>query len=318
MHSSDELKNVHVPVMPNEVLSALKWRATFLDNNTPSKNLTVFDGTLGGAGHAEIILKYLSETADPNLNIRYLATDLDALAIQRASQRLDKYSNQTQFLHMSYLAGLRHLVEQGDVRFDFVHLDLGFSSNQLEDARFGLSFMRDGPLDMRMSQSGETAWELLNTLTPVELMKILSAYGEVHRVGFVAHKIIDGIQKGHVTNSTLSLAQYLDRLLRNAKTKSHPATTVFQALRIAVNDELATLHTFLKELPTLLNHNAVISIISFHSLEDRIVKYWGNSLESLTPMAKRPLEPTEEELECNSRARSAKLRVYRWVANAKY
>lgn len=317
MHS-EELKNVHIPVMPAEVLSALKWRSACLKGNTPLSSITVFDGTLGGAGHAEIILKYLTDTAEPKLNIRYIATDLDALAIQRASKRLGAYSNHTEFLHMSYLAGLRHLIEQGGVGLDFVHLDLGFSSNQLEDSRFGLSFMRDGPLDMRMSQSGETAWELLNTLTPVELMKILSAYGEVHRVGFVAHKIIDGIQKGQITNSTLSLAQYLDRLLRNAKTKSHPATTVFQALRIAVNDELATLHTFLKELPDLLNDQAVVSIISFHSLEDRIVKYWGNSLESLTHMAKRPLEPTDEELQCNSRARSAKLRVYRWVANGKY
>ena len=195
-------------------------------------------------------------------------------------------------------------------------LDLGYSSNQLEDPEYGMSFQAqaDGPIDMRLSRPpvGPSAWDLLCENSDDELADILYVYGEIHDSRRVARKIHEAISSGEITNSTNSLASFMSRIDRAKKQSIHPATLVFQALRIAVNDELRNLDEFLKKAILRLKPSGVLAIISFHSLEDRLVKRWGQgNSEKIETLTRKPIEASEDEARDNPRSRSAKLRVYR-------
>jgi len=290
------------------------------------------DATLGGGGHAAAILEASSPTGT------LLGIDRDPDAIEAARHRLapfgdrvtlvcDRYSRLPEILkERSY----GHPAEQGP-EVDGLVLDAGVSSHQLDTPDRGFSFREDGPLDMRMGQSGMSCGELLDDLDNDALRRILREYGEVKRAGFLANRILERRREGAL-ETTAQLADLVASLSpqRYGTKQIHPATLVFQALRIAVNGELDELSTLCDSLPAILRKTGVAVIISFHSLEDRTVKkaFIKNSrgpaipagvplrqdeieLGPLEVLTRRPVRPAASEVETNARARSAKLRAVR-------
>jgi 16S rRNA (cytosine1402-N4)-methyltransferase len=175
-----------------------------------------------------------------------------------------------------------------------------------------MSFAVDAPLDMRLSRQGKTAWDLINEASDQELGDILKAYGEMPGAHSIARRVRDAVSRGEVTNSTASLAHFLERAgAGRGRSKIHPATLVFQALRIAVNDELRVLDHFLDGVKLRLSHRGRLAVITFHSLEDRVVKRWAaRHASAIDQVTRKPVTAGPEETKANPRARSAKLRVY--------
>ena len=277
------------------------------------------DGTAGGGGHSAEILSRLTTGS-----LYSIDQDPDAIATVTERFRGDSRSHivQGNFGQMKRL-----LNDLGVTAVDGVLLDIGVSSHQLDERSRGFSYHEDAPLDMRMSQSGETAADLVNTLSVGELSRIISLYGE-EKYAFSIAKGIARYREEKPIETTLELAEIVkENVPQRVRRDGHPARKTFQAIRIAVNHELDVLETGLQDAFELLNKGGRLSVITFHSLEDRIVKqFMRDKAEGCTcpkdfpvcvcgkkPKVKiitrKPILPSEEELEANPRARSAKLRI---------
>ena len=303
----------HVPVMLEEVLRFLQ----------PRPGSYYIDGTLGGGGHTAAIL----ERSAPDG--RVLGIDTDVRALTRVRERLSEYvENRRLVLMHGNFAELARIADKASfVPVQGVLLDLGFSSDQMEDPQRGFSFSTDGPLDMRLDQSLEvSAADLVNTASERELADIFWRYGEESRSRQIARRIVQGRARGAITR-TAQLAALVAAGVPYKPGAIHPATKAFQALRIAVNHELESLEITLPQIVDVLQREGRMVIISFHSLEDRIVKEFmrREATDCLCPprvpvcvcghkarlrlLTLKPLIPTVQEIERNPRARSAKLRA---------
>jgi len=276
---------------------------------------TVLDGTVGQAGHAVNILN-----ARPRLKL--VCVDRDPNAIEAAKRRLAGFSDRVAFLHSSF-SNLQAAYELAGERFVGMLLDLGVSLDQLRDAARGFSFSEPGPLDMRFDPSQSlTAHEIVNRWSADELEQIFREYGEERRARSVAAAIVRARSKKPI-ETTMELAGLVAGVVRRAG-RIHPATRVFMAIRIAVNRELDELKSFLEAFPRYLATGGTTAIISFHSLEDRLVKRCfaryarsgfehGDERMEFELIYKKPLTAGDREVRMNPRARSAKLRAIRRV-----
>ena len=299
---------IHRPVMRAEAVRFL----------APDRGGIYVDGTVGLGGHAAAIL-----AAGPE--VRLIGIDRDPQALRYAAARLAQFGDRVRLVHGNYRDLAEILSNLGIEAIDGFLLDLGLSSLQLDASERGFSFRADGPLDMRMDPTqGRSAADLVNAASVEELARILRDYGEERFAGRIARAIV----AARPIETTGALAEIVRRAIprRFHERRIDPATRTFQALRIAVNDELRNLQDGLAAGFAALRPGGVIVVISFHSLEDRIVKRFFRKLatpryESLAPgpplppqaevLTKKPLRPSEEEIGENPRARSAKLRACR-------
>lgn len=302
----------HLSVLPDEVIRFLE----------PMAGKTYLDGTLGGGGHSSLILEKAS-------GAKLIGIDRDRAALAAAGARLAMHGDRVRLLHGDFADVARLLSTLGISELDGFILDLGVSSHQLDTRERGFSFQQDAPLDMRMdTSSGETAAELINELPEAELEQIISHYGEDRWAKRIAAFIVRERAESPIT-TTLRLVDIIKGAVPKAKwdERIHPATRTFQALRIAVNTELASLERGMRAALDLLKPGGRGVIISFHSLEDRIVKHifkeyaegctcprqlpicvCGN-LPRVKILTGRPVTATAAETDENPRARSAKLRA---------
>lgn len=275
----------HVPVLAAEVLDALN----------PAAGKMFVDGTLGGAGHTRLLLA---------AGARVYGIDQDPFALDRAREAgLDGLT----VLQGNYRDMGALLAGAGVSEVDGVLLDIGVSSFQLDDTDRGFSYHSEAPLDMRMSQSGESAAEVVNTYPEAELASIIYEYGEDRLSRRIARGIVYAREKAPI-ETTVQLAEIVKRAYPGFSKGIHPARRTFQALRIHVNDELGALRDGLSAAEALLRPGGRLAVISFHSLEDRIVKRFLLGSAALRPLTKRPVIAAEDEQASNPRARSAKLR----------
>jgi 16S rRNA (cytosine1402-N4)-methyltransferase len=287
----------HLPVLVEEVLEFLQ----------PHPDGIYVDGTLGGAGHA---LKILERSAPTG---RLIGIDRDKEAIEEARRRLKPYEGRTAIIHGNF-SDLREILRELNIgEVDAILLDLGVSYQQLIDAKRGFSFQSEGPLDMRMDQTGgEPASKLVNALSQGELEGILRRYGEGRWARRITKAIVRHRQKNLIATTT-QLRDIISSAVLKPPRHIHPATKAFQAIRIAVNDELNNLGKVIREGIPLVKSRGRLCIISFHSLEDRIVKetfrQYARSPELITIITRKPISPSKREIAENPRARSAKLRV---------
>ncbi|MCA9574602.1 MAG: 16S rRNA (cytosine(1402)-N(4))-methyltransferase RsmH [Polyangiales bacterium] len=287
----------HVPVLYEETLEALELRP----------GAVYADCTMGGAGHSEGILQRSAPDG------RLIALDRDPAALAAGRARLAPYESRVSIVHASFDALPRVLDELGVARVHGVLADVGVSSPQLDHAERGFSFGQDGPLDMRMdTSSGETAAELIARLDADELADVIYQLGEERRSRPIARSIKNAQAEGRL-GTTSDLRAAVVRVMGPRSGKIDSATRTFQALRLAVNGELEQLRALAAALPDVLHDGGVAAIISFHSLEDRIVKWAFRDDARLAPTTKRPVIAGEAELAANPRARTAKLRVARRV-----
>lgn len=281
----------HIPVLLPEVLQAFE-----------GKRISVFfEGTVGAGGHAKAILE-----SHPEI-VRYFACDRDAKALALAKKELKPWWEKVEWVQGPFSELDTYMKERKVSEIDGFFIDIGVSSMQFDEGERGFSFRVDAPLDMRMDESGPTtAADLINELPEAELARIFFEYGEEFR-SRAAAKVIVAARKKRKIRTTQELTDILEPVLR--KGKIHFATKVFQALRIAVNDELGQLKKGLDAAVDRLSIGGVIAVISFHSLEDRIVKWKFREEKRLQVITKKPIEATREETKKNPRSRSAKLRV---------
>jgi 16S rRNA (cytosine1402-N4)-methyltransferase len=276
----------------------------------PRPGAIYVDGTVGEGGHSRAIL----EAAGPGT--RLLGFDRDVEALAAAKQALQPYGEQATLIHASYRDAEPALREMGISSVDGVLLDLGISSRQLEDSARGFSFQTQGPLDMRMDRrDSATAADLVNRLSETELMRILDEYGEERYSRRIARALLRRRESGPIL-TTQALVDAIRASVPSAYLhgRLHFATRTFQALRIAVNHELEDLAESLRRFAGLLTPGGRLVILSFHSLEDRIVKHTFREIGrdpngSFLIVTKRPIPCSREECIANPRARSAKLRV---------
>ncbi|XXY09326.1 16S rRNA (cytosine(1402)-N(4))-methyltransferase RsmH [Sorangium sp. So ce185] len=287
----------HVSVLGREVLAAL----------APVSQGVYVDATLGAGGHTEAIL----ETP----GTRVIGIDRDERALSIARARLARMGDRVTYVHGEFSEIERHLAALGVPQVDGLVADIGVSSMQLDDPGRGMSFRAEGPLDMRMDRSrGETALELIERLSDEELADVIYRYGEERRSRRVARCIKQAAEGGELA-TTLDLRRAVVRAVGPARIGGvDPATRTFQALRIAVNGELDELEALLEAAPRIVAPAGVLAVISFHSLEDRIVKRALREPEVWQPLTKKPVTAGDEEIESNPRARSAKLRAARRVS----
>ena len=298
----------HVPVLYREVIEGLNVK----------KNCLIVDGTLGGGGHSELILK-------SDKSAKVIAFDRDGEAISFASERLKKFKDRFSAVHSNFKNIVQFLKENG-IKADGVLLDLGVSSHQIDDPARGFSFRFDSELDMRMDTNEElTAKDVVNFYKEEELVKILSNYGEER----YSKRVARGIISARPIMTTGELKKAVEDVVNkiNRKETASSVQRVFQAIRIEVNKELEELYELIVSLPEVLNAGARIAIISFHSLEDRIVKRAFGELttECVCPpripicvcghvkkaknITRKPITASEDELTTNSRSSCAKLRI---------
>jgi 16S rRNA (cytosine1402-N4)-methyltransferase len=286
----------HATVLRDEVAQAI----------SPRPGGTYVDATLGAGGHTVALLE-----AEPKARI--VGLDRDPYAIAAASERLALVADRVMLVHGTFSGVRERLDALGIERADGIVLDLGVSSPQLEDPERGMSFRREGPLDMRMDpESGETALELVGRLADDELADLIYQYGDERRSRRIARSIKKALAAGEL-RTTLDLRRAIIRAVGPARVGGiDPATRTFQAIRIGVNRELEELEQLLSALPRVLVRGGVAAVITFHSLEDRLVKRAFHRPE-WQPVTKKPVLPTDEECMRNSRARSAKLRAAAFV-----
>ncbi|WP_052289748.1 16S rRNA (cytosine(1402)-N(4))-methyltransferase RsmH [Scytonema millei] len=285
----------HVPVLSRELIAGLAVRA----------GGHYLDATVGGGGHSRLILQ-----AAPD--VKLTALDRDAAAIAAAQTQLAEFGDRVQFLRSNFAT-----YSPQDTTFDGIIADLGVSSYQFDTAARGFSFRHDAPLDMRMDdRQSLTAAEAINTWDEKKLADIFFHYGEERFSRRIARRIVEKRPFHTTTELAAAIASAVPGAYRHGKSRSqtrqksiHPATRVFQALRIAINDELTSLENFLQLAPTWLKPGGSIIVISFHSLEDRIVKNAFRASELLQIITKKPLIAQTDELAQNPRSRSAKLRI---------
>lgn len=320
--NADSKSSEHLPVMVSEMLRALE----------PKAGEVFVDGTFGGGGYSMALLD--------STDCRVFGIDRDPDAIVRGQKMVARYSGRLVLIkgHFSDMATL--ILQAGEKKVDGVAMDLGISSFQIADASRGFSFLRDGPLDMRMDGIGLTAAEVVNSFSEKELADIFFEYGEEKKSYHIAHIIVSARKsKPILTTSQLASLIVGATKIRNPKKAGfiHPATRVFQALRIFVNKELEELEAGLKAAEFILREGGRLVIVSFHSLEDRIVKKFLKQRSGKIPQGSRhsPPEatpgtwreptfllprgkagrPTLAEITSNPRARSARLRfAYRTAA----
>jgi 16S rRNA (cytosine1402-N4)-methyltransferase len=284
--------------------------AEVLEGLAPQPGAVIVDGTLGGGGHT----RALAERVQPGG--RVIALDRDSAAILAAGRYLADLPvfarlEQANFCDLpEVLEGVTSLLPQNRRTVDGILLDLGLSSDQLADNERGFSFSSTGPLDLRFDTSrGKPAWRLLERLSAEHLADLIYQYGEERYSRRIARAIIERRQDKPIETAA-DLAELVRRCVpRSRHERIDPATRTFQALRIAVNDELKSLEIALRRLPDCLRPGGRLAIISFHSLEDRRVKEAFRDDPRLTPLAKKPITPSEEEVAVNPRSRSAKLRI---------
>ncbi|MBD3251610.1 16S rRNA (cytosine(1402)-N(4))-methyltransferase RsmH [Candidatus Uhrbacteria bacterium] len=289
------MTSIHQAVMTTELIDAIR----------PQAGGRYLDGTLGGGTHTEALLQ---DSAPDGV---VCSLDVDPVALERARERFKGMEPRW----IGVEANFRHLAEvttdQGLTPLEGVVLDLGFSSDELEDFSKGISFQQDGPLDMRLgpkaNEDGLTAADIVNSWTQQEIETVLRNFGEESHARTIAREILKARKAARIIG-TLDLVSVIKKAVPHRPSKIHPATKTFQALRIVVNDELESLRMAIKGAQQVLKPGGRLAVITFHSLEDRIVKQAFQS-ETWSPVYKKPLEPTEIEIKQNPRARSAKLRA---------
>jgi 16S rRNA (cytosine1402-N4)-methyltransferase len=288
-----EPSTVHIPVLLDQVVQWLQ----------PHPGSVLVDGTLGGGGHARALAAGVGEKG------LLIALDRDPAALDAAEQSLRGLPVK---LAQANFCDLPEVLEQLKItKVDGVLLDLGISSDQLADGERGFSFSSTGPLDLRFDpMSGEPARRLINRLSVEHLTQLLSSYGEERYSPRIARAIVEQ-RRLHPIETSAELADLVRRSVPNLPggQRIDPATKTFQALRIAVNDELKSLEIALRRIPDCLNPGARMAVISFHSLEDRRVKEAFRKDERLTSLTRKPVCPDDAETARNPRSRSAKLRV---------
>jgi 16S rRNA (cytosine1402-N4)-methyltransferase len=306
--SPRDLPFYHLPVLMQEVIDMLQ----------PEPGKLIFDGTLGGGGHTEALLQR---------GARVVAMDQDDEALRYAGERLKPYADRFCALKGNFRDFPSVLAEAGVTGLDGMLIDIGVSSHHLDAAERGFSFAKDGPLDMRMNTSESlTAADIVNTYSQEELERILFENAEESQARRIARAIVHDREKQPFT-TTLQLAEMIARICPQHGKKKHPATLTFQALRCEVNQEYNALRDFLAAAPKWLKPGGRLVVISFHSIEDRIVKQslqhqsapfidkpeWPEAKRNpdctLRLLTKKPLEAGEIELALNPRSRSARLRA---------
>ncbi|NCO28335.1 MAG: hypothetical protein COS15_01680 [Caldiserica bacterium CG02_land_8_20_14_3_00_36_38] len=284
---------IHIPVLIDEALEYLCIK----------KGEIIFDCTVGEGGHSIEFLKRVGPEG-------YLVgVDLDSSVLKKAEERLSTVSTNFKLFRGNFKDISNIIIEIGLGKVDKVFADLGMSSFQLSEGDFGFSFKEDGPLDMRMDKYVKlTAEDVINKFSEKEIASILWEYGEERFSKLIAKKIVE-IRKVRKINTTFELADIIVRIYPVHHRKIHPATKTFQALRIYVNDELNNLKLMLDKAPEILKVGGRIAVISYHSLEDRIIKNAFKSDQRLRVINKKVVKPGPVELKANRRARSAKMRV---------
>ena len=308
------MENSHTPVMINEIISFLPT----------DKSINVMDATFGGGGYSKAILEKLEVN-------HLLAIDRDPISKVFSKEIESKHTNFTlindKFSRIEQIVNNMKLKEK---KFDIILFDLGVSSNQLDNSKRGFSFNSDGPLDMRMGLSNKSAYDIINNYEEKNLADIIYKYGEERHSRAIAKEIVKNRKIRFISN-TIELSNIIKKCVpRKNKLKSniHPATKTFQAIRIYVNDEINELKNSLNKTLNILNKEGLILVVSFQSLEDRIVKdffnhnsgkRWRSSrhypelpdklVTQLKIITKKPLVPSASEINLNPRSRSAKLRV---------
>ena len=311
---------MHIPVLLNETVEGL----------LPSTNTVFIDGTLGGAGHSRELLNRAGK------NARLLGLDRDPAAIERCTAALAEFGNRVSIVHTPFSQMGEVAPKAGFEQVDGIMLDLGVSSFQLDERERGFSFMGDAPLDMRMdNSSGITAAEYIASFDNdwKALASILFEYGEEKQAAKIAKAIINA-QASAPIKTTLQLADIVEKAVGGRKgAPRHPATKTFQAIRIAINSELQEVKKGIEAAISLLKPGGRLAVISFHSIEDRIVKKtlaehegrweslqqggakWVGTIPAIKRVNKHPITASEEELVRNPRARSAKLRIVERIEN---
>jgi len=287
-----KIKSPHLPVLLEEVLSVFEGK----------KLQVFFEGTVGAGGHAKAILE-----AHPEIE-KYLACDRDPKALSLAHSALAPWREKVEWIHGPFAEMESYLDERGLEGIDGFLIDVGVSSMQLDERDRGFSFLGDAPLDMRMNPDSDlTAETIVNRYSETELARILFEYGEERRSRQIAKAIVEARRKKKI-KTTQELVSIIQPVA--TKGKLHPATLTFQALRIAVNDELGQLEKGLSSAIEKTFVGGTIAAISFHSLEDRIVKnIFRDQKRKLEILTKKPIEASVGEIKTNPRARSAKLRA---------
>lgn len=301
---------VHEPVLLKEILEVLR---------PPREGGTLVDATVGLGGHSEALLR-------EHPRLRLLAIDRDPVALERSRERLRPFADRVTFARGRHEELIDILKQHGITEISGLLADLGVSSMQLDDAQRGFSFRYDAPLDMRMGSEGVSAADLVRTLEETELARILRDYGEEPMARRIARAIVEARSEAPI-ETTARLSEVIRTVKRSRPHEIDPSTLTFQALRIATNEELVGLETFIDDAVSALEQEARIAVISFHSLEDRIVKQAFRRLEGectcppgmpvcgcgataiVHVMTGRPVTASEEEIARNPRSRSAKLRV---------
>ena len=289
----------HTPVLRDELVQ-LVW---------PADKHVLVDCTVGLGGHAEAMLQAAGKDA------LLIALDVDESNLRSAKERLASFSGRVRTFQANFTELPIVLAEVGVTAADVIIADLGLATSQLDDPSRGFSFSAEGPLDMRMdSRLEQTAGDLVNRLCQKPLADLIYQYGQERYSRRIAKAIIQARKQGKI-ETTCQLARIVERAYPAAARKSrrgvHPATRTFQALRIAVNDELDNLQSLLDQLDQLLAVGGRAAVISFHSLEDRCVKHAFAGLEraqKATVLTKKPITASAEEVQSNPRSRSAKLR----------
>lgn len=278
----------HIPVLAKEVIDGLALKP----------GMTVIDATVGLGGHARLALQAVGATG------KLIAVDRDPRNLEETKKRLAPFIHQTTFVQDSFAnLGNHHLPQVNAILFD-----LGYSSAHVDDPERGFSFLHDGPLDMRYDPAQElTAAMVVNQISKDELARIIRQFGEEPLAHRIAAAIFDARRKERFTR-TAQLADVIAKAVTH-RGKTHPATRTFQALRIVVNDEFGEIERGLAAASDLLLPEGRLAVITFHSLEDRLVKQLLKADASLAPITKKPIVPGREEEVSNPRARSAKLRI---------
>jgi 16S rRNA (cytosine1402-N4)-methyltransferase len=301
---------VHEPVLLQEILEVLR----------PSReDGTLVDATVGLGGHSDALLRQ-------HPRLRLLAIDRDPAALEKSRERLRPFADRVTFARGRHEELIDILKQHGITEVSGLLADLGVSSMQLDDAQRGFSFRHDAPLDMRMGSEGVSAADLVRTLEEGDLAKILRDYGEEPMAKRIARAIVEARSEAPI-ETTARLAEVIRSVKKGRPHEIDPSTLTFQALRIATNEELVGLEKFIDDAVSVLEREARIAVISFHSLEDRIVKLAFRRLEGectcppgmpvcgcgavaiVHVMTGRPVTASEEEISRNPRSRSAKLRV---------
>ena len=302
----------HVSVLLNECIEGLNIK----------ENGIYVDGTLGGAGHSSEILKRLSNEG------RLIGIDQDTDALKAAKERLKDYSNVT-FVHSNF-SNIENVLNNLNIDgVDGILMDLGVSSYQLDEGERGFSYMKDAPLDMRMNRENDfSAYNVVNEYSEEDLYRIIRDYGEEKFAKRIASFIVENRQEKNI-ETTLELVEIIKNAIpaKARREGPHPAKRTFQAIRIEVNSELSILNKTIEDGVEKLNKGGRMAIITFHSLEDRIVKNKFRDLAvscrcpkefpvcvcgekaKVKIISRKAIEPTKEEVEVNPRSRSAKLRV---------